>query len=533
MKRILAFLSLFIFGFLHHPAAQQVQLDSVPGVKAEVVWSDAEKLDRKQRSVGLLGADAEVFYVLSEKSGRGRTREYYLLRYRRENLQKIGEQLLDLPEFSGEGLRMYSFDLYTKGLLLIGTANADAGGRLGTYGVWYSKEGKRLGPPVLLYETVNKRRSEPEDFGVTVSADSTLLLIHRENSINRKANERFDLKVLDLNLEIVWQKEIELPYRSDLFEINQYLLDERGHVYMMTGIRTEKAQLQQEESPLSEKRYVLVTYDPDLNKVKEFEVGLDDKWVISTASGLTSDGNLAIGGFYSNDRYFSIAGTFFFRIDGETKEVVAKGLKAFDDQFLKQFIKERRLEKDRELDNFYFDHFIVREDGGASFVAEQFYVSQRFRADITTGRQEIQYFYHYNDVIVVDVLPDGNIHWAVKIPKEQVTMNDDGRYSSYALTEDGENLFVVFNDHPDNYERLRNEPGAEPRNFNSTKNSVVAVVSINEQGEYFRAPLLESKDERTVLKPKVHLSMASGELLIYAQYRRHYRFGRFNFKSPE
>lgn len=519
---------------MHKTLAQEVLPDDrMPEFQGKVVWSEAEKLDRKQRSALLLGADNDTFYVLSERSGRGRTKEYYLLRYRRESLEKIGESLIKLPEVDGNELRLYSIDLYEKGLLVIGTAKADSGNGMGLYGTWYAKDGMRLGLPALLYEAPGKRPADTEGVGVTVSADSTLLLIHHENNINRKANESFDLKVLDLNLEIIWQKEIELPYRSDLFEINQYLLDENGHVYMMTGIRTEKAQVRQEERPLSEKRYVLVTYDPDRNKVKEFEVGLDDKWVISTASDLTPEGDLAIGGFYSNDRYFSVAGTFFFRVDGKSKEVAAKGLKAFDDAFLRQFIKENRLEKERELDNFYFDHFVLRDDGGASLVAEQYYVTQRFRADITTGRQEIQYFYHYNDIIVVDVLPDGNIHWAKKIPKEQVTMNDDGRYSSYALTSDEGNLFFVFNDHPDNAQRFRTNPQSAPRSFTSTKNSVVNAVAINHDGQQRRLPLLESKEERTAVKPKVNLSTGSGELLIYAQYRRHFRLGRFNFKSQE
>jgi hypothetical protein len=493
----------------------------------ETAWSSAERIPRKQRSIGLIGSDRAQFYALLETSQRG-TR-YDLLCYDRKTMAQRGAFELKLPEVSGDQLLFHSLHVLEPGLLLLGTVRDRANDRMQAYGVWYDKKGQPLDLPILLAEHVPNRRSENPDFGFELSSDSTLLLIHHNTAVSRKANERFEMKVVDMALETVWQKEIELPYRADLLEINQYLLDPGGHVYMMTGISTEKSRLRTEERPLSEKRYVLITYNPDQNKVKEYEVELNNKWVIATAFDLAPNGDLAIGGFYSNDRYFSIAGTFFFRIDGETKKVLAKGMKAFDQSFLEQFMSERRAEKGSELDNFYFDHFVLDEDGGATFVGEQFFVTQRFRSDITTGRQEIQYFYHYNDLIVVDVNPDGTIHWATKIAKNQVSMNDRGPYSSYAFTRQGDQLYFVFNDHPENPERLNADKNANPRSFDNIKRSKVSLVSMDDEGYQRRIPLFGSKDEQTVVRPKVHISPTPGEIFIYSQYRRHFRFGRMKF----
>lgn len=526
MKRSFRLLFLVLFF-----SAKALDDNSVQGqdsiLTPETVWSDADRIPRRQRSIGLVGSDRDQFFALLETSQRGT--HYDLLCYERNSMKRIGVHELELPEIGDNPLLLHSMHVLEQGLLLLGTVRDRANDRMQAYGVWYDKQGNPLDLPVLLAEHIPNRRSESPQFGFELASDSTLLLIHHNTAVSRKANERFDMRVVDMALETVWQKEIELPYRSDLLEINQYLLDPSGHVYMMTGISTEKSRLQAEERPLSDKRYVLITYDPDQNKVKEYEVELNQKWVIATAFDLAANGDLAIGGFYSNDRYFSIAGTFFFRIAGESKKVLAKGMKAFDKSFLEQFMSERRAEKGKELDNFYFDHFVLDDDGSATFVGEQFYVTQRFRSDITTGRQEIQYFYHYRDLIVVDVAPDGSIRWATKVAKNQMSMNDRGPYSSYALTGYRDQLHIVFNDHPENPNRLNEDPAASAKTFDNIKRSVVSLVTIDENGNQTRVPLFGSKDDQTVVRPKVHVSPSPGEIFIYAQYRKHFRFGRMKF----
>ena len=493
----------------------------------EITWTESFRTDRKQRLTKMIGADSSYFFVLQEITGKTSTWELHV--YNKETMATKSISAIELPSLPGVEMRMDDVLLFGERLLLITTAKDEGAELLSAYGTWLSTEGKPADFPVLLGEQSTGRKRVNNQFGFELSGDMSKLLIFNESEFERKANERFTLKVMDADLETVWQKDLELPYSREIFEINQYAVDYRGHVYMMSGITNDKLKKKEGDRPVSDKRYVIISYDPDQNKVKEFEVSLENKWVISTTFALADDGDLVIGGFYSNNRYFSIAGSFFFRIDGDTKAIEAKGLHPFSKEVLAQFMSERKAEKGLELEDFYFDHFMLREDGGASMVAEQYYVTQRFQTDIASGRQEIQYFYHFNDVLIVDINAEGEINWVTKVAKIQVSMNDKGPYSSYALSHVSDTLCLVFNDNRDNVALLAKNPEAKVNSFSTVRRSSVTLVKVFPDGTQARTALLSSKDQETLIKPKVNISEADGAVFIYSQLRKNVRFGRIHF----
>ena len=93
-----------------------------------------------------------------------------------------------------------------------------------------------------------------------------------------------------------------------------------------------------------------------------------------------------------------------------------------------------------ELYNYSLDELILRSDGGAVLVAEQFYVQEERYNDNPFGyggfgygyypynpysysryrnNYQTDYYYNYNDIIVVNIRPTGEIEWASRIPKKQ------------------------------------------------------------------------------------------------------------------
>ena len=183
------------------------------------------------------------------------------------------------------------------------------------------------------------------------------------------------------------------------------------------------------------------------------------------------------------------------------------------------------MERGQELSNFYFDYFVLREDGTALMVAEQFYVSEHVAPDPTSNQSVITYFYNYNDIIAIDIAADGSIKWARRVAKEQSTSNDMGTYSSYSLVDLGDEVVVLFNDNPDNAALFADNPAADPYRFSNIKKSTGVMVSISKEGEIKRKSLFSQKDAETVLRPKL-ISRAGNSLIIYGQYKRSYRFGR-------
>ena len=100
------------------------------------------------------------------------------------------------------------------------------------------------------------------------------------------------------------------------------------------------------------------------------------------------------------------------------------------------------------------DQLILRNDGGALLIAEQYFVQEEYDRNqfydpyysnyYNRNYNDIDYVYNYNDIIVVNIRPDGEIEWTARIPKRQVTTNDGGYYSSYAMSIVRSKIYFVF-----------------------------------------------------------------------------------------
>ena len=131
---------------------------------------------------------------------------------------------------------------------------------------------------------------------------------------------------------------------------------------------------------------------------------------------------------------FNVDGTYWLKIDPKTQEIISQNFKEFDIDFITQNMKKRQEKKAKrkeakgkevELFSYDLDEIIFDNSGGAVLIGEQYFITTSTSTD-SNGRTRTTYRYHYNDIIVVKISSDGNIDWAEKIPKVQVSTNDGG-----------------------------------------------------------------------------------------------------------
>ncbi|MFT3885514.1 MAG: hypothetical protein QM724_08815 [Flavobacteriales bacterium] len=137
-------------------------------------------------------------------------------------------------------------------------------------------------------------------------------------------------------------------------------------------------------------------------------------------------------------------------------------------------------------------------------------------------------YYVYNDMIVVNVNPQGNIEWSVKVPKRQLTANDGGYYSSYALEVKGSNIYLIFNDTGEN---LFLKKGDKVKQFDlKGRDALVTIVTIDRDGNMSREALFTPDRREAILRPKDCVELENEQMLIYATRKKEYRFGMVTFK---
>ncbi len=380
-------------------------------------------------------------------------------------------------------------------------------------------------------------------FDIILSKDSSKLLIYNKLPTKNREAERFNLKVYDDAFGLMWSKDITLPYDDRVFRVEEYRVDRTGNVYLLGVIF--KDGVRERRNGQANYEYVILAYTNEGTIEDEYRIALDNVFITDLTFRVARDGDLVCSGFYSERGTYSMKGTYFFRLDAETKEVYNQNLKEFGFDFLTENMREGQRERAQraeesgnrlrapELYRFALDDLILRSDGGALLIAEQFYVQEfnnnpgafnnaRFG---TVNNFQRDFYYYYNDIIVVNIQPDGAIEWATRIPKRQVTRNDGGYFSSYAMSIVRDKLYFVYNDNrrnldPENTRRIYNFDG---------RNSIVVLSEINKDGELITTPLFNNREMRLITRPKICRQIGRRSMAIYSELRNKFRFANLQF----
>ncbi|MFN3342755.1 MAG: hypothetical protein ACK40M_08670 [Flavobacteriales bacterium] len=517
-------------------------LCSTSGFTQPVVqWSEEFKFDRRVSIAGMM-SDPNFFYVLKRNtSGKGNPAPYFLEQFDASTMAISRQMEIRFPAAPHSPGVVFHDLLSVDGklwLFLQGTNKRGRNGKL--YVAPVNMDQAKIGEAILIDSFANPTVSA--DFRIEESWNGkTILVMHNDPFDSKYNSEKFYYKVYDSSMKLLWKKEIEMPFRDRMFKVTHHLLDHKGNVHLVSAVHQEREKGDQRDNAVSNNKYHLISYYHEQNLVKEFEISLGEKWISALTFDMAPDGQLVLAGFYSNAANYSISGTFYLRIDPETRSVVQSNMKAFDKNFLLEFLPERKVKKGVELSDFYFDHLVVREDGSAMLIAEQYYmqVVYTYNDPYMNGmygwgypyggyspyyRSNYNYQYHYNDIIVVSIDPEGNIEWTKKIPKRQMSSNDGGYYSSYTLASNERMVYVLFNDNPRNSVEFR-KGTAEPYAMTKPSRSQAMMVTIDREGKFVYNTLFAQKESGLILRPKLCYQYSADRLILYSQKGSRYRFG--------
>jgi hypothetical protein len=385
--------------------------------------------------------------------------------------------------------------------------------------------GKASDPVQIDGYNIANSRSLP-GFSIHQSSDKKSLLILRKFPFDKYANEKYNFIMYDSLMNEVWKKEIELPYPNNLFDITEKMIDLNGNIHLLATLAHEKQKGELFNRNVATTKYLLISYFPAENKLKEFEINLDGKYITAVTAGINPKGDIAVGGFYSNSNNFALAGTFFLTVSTQTKKVIALNQKPFDKQFLMEFMSEKAANKGEELTDFYFDHFILNDDGSALLIAEEYFKQTHTYFDPNNQLYYDNNTYNYNSIIVVKVDSNGEISWTRKISKRQISSTGYNEFFSYALAKGNNDLYIFFNDHSANLKR----PDVNDESvfgLTQIKFSVPVLITFDENGNTTKKKFYDPGKERLILLPTVCRRLNDDYYMICRQRKNKIQFGTF------
>ena len=507
--------------------------------KVKIEWGQPDKMSKRETVSSMVGHDGENVYVLRTKAGLLINTEVSLVRFNsRLNEERVYP--IALPN-EGTSKRTYlNSVLHWKDEMLIFTEerNNKAKRRILRMQEFDKRSFRGKGRPEQL-ATINyegKWRHNSGDFSLQLSLDSNKLLVHANLPYDKEEAERFDLFVYEPGMELAWKKEITLPYTDELFSVQDFQVDEAGDVYVLGRVYDEKAK--EKRRGTVNYRYEILAYREQGEYLQKYPVEIDDRFLTDMKVAVNQAGDLLCAGFWSDKGTFSIKGSYFLRVDRESGDIQRKSFEEFGIDFITQHMTEKQEKKARkkeekgkapELYEYDLDDIVIRPDGGAILVGEQYYV-QIVTTTVSSANggttTRTTYYYHYNDIIVVRISPEGDILWNQKIPKKQVTTNDGGFYSSYTMAEVGGSLFFLFNDNPRN---LFKAEGDKTKNMRLWKESLVVLVEVTPDGEVEKEALFSSKEVDIITVPKVCRQVSGKEVILFGKRKKDQRLARLTF----
>ncbi|MBT3647523.1 MAG: hypothetical protein HN542_04700 [Flavobacteriales bacterium] len=373
-------------------------------------------------------------------------------------------------------------------------------------------------------------------FQHVVSKDNAKLLIHYRRPTHHGENERFGFKIYDQDMELIIEKDVELPYPEEHFALETVKLGIDGTVYIVGKVFDQTRS--QTQNGDANNHFAVVAYYPDAITGKVYPISLEEKYISDIQITIQEDLDIVCVGFYSEKGTNSLRGTYYLKIDRKTASPVDQSVRDFSVEFLNHGLRERKLAKNgkkvirkenAESYQLELSEIITRDDGGAILVGEQSWINMVTTASggaNGSGSTITTYFYNYLDIFVVSINPEGYIEWYQKVPKKQITSNDGGMFSSYGLKVVKNNVFFIFNDHPENLFYSQGEPAT----FSANKRRFLPMfISIDMNGNVEREALMNQSDGDLYLRPKSMVGRAKNELISYGHGKRNHRLARIKF----
>lgn len=491
-----------------------------------------EKLRLSQRKGfhKIIGEDGAGIYAIQPRVEKGKEFSYaYSLQHFDEQMNLIKEAEISVADKEKKLQYKFIVQLNRQLYVFLTHRNKDSGEETLFAQEIDMQSLQTITEPVKVAAVSNKRNDGY--FTHALSPDRSKLLITYARASGQKSLQEFNLYVLDATLVQLWSKEACLPYPDHLFTTEQYKVDDFGNVYLLSTLFEDKRSGKRNGKP--NYKYHLVSYKNRGQAMEEYAIRLPDKFLTDMKIVVNSRQDIIGGGFYADQGSYEIEGSYFFTIDGSSNEIISNSVREFEKGLIHHTIPAAHLADNSRPSStnirqygFSLNDMVLREDGSAVLVGEQFLVSSRtkIRKGLLGARTESRYYYDYTDLILVNAGSDGKINWTGKINKFQHSHDDAGRYSSYYLQLLQDNMYFVFN-------KPLEQGGQSKKDCKGPSETV--MVKVDREGRQYHQKIEGLEGTDVQLMPGTGLTAGMTDLVFLGAGKRNARFIRMSIEPDD
>jgi|AntRauTorckE5430_2_1112549.scaffolds.fasta_scaffold07263_2 hypothetical protein len=347
--------------------------------------------------------------------------------------------------------------------------------------------------------------SEPEEVIYRSEDETKLLLLINENQSKTRC------VALDLT-------EMKLLYDQALEPKNQYFF---GEDFMQAEIGNDGTtyfviERDNFKSKRKAHKYEVYTINP-ARQFRAFDVSMGDSLTYDVYFRYDNrNDRLVAGGLYTIKDFSRADGYFWIKVDPDNPAGAKPDFTPFPLTLIKNVEGKRYNKKNPGIDEISVRDIVLREDGGGLIICER--NRQLERSSNAARTQVINNFgvrplvdYHYDELIVFSVHPDGDAHWSNILHKKQYSQDDGGVFSGYFLMENPRSLRFLFND------EIRFE-------------NTVSEYVVNGRGEFDRNSLFNTRDLELRLRFRDGVQVAANEMVLPSEHRNRLRLVKMTYE---
>lgn len=401
-------------------------------------------------------------------------------------LDKKRPEIVDVASFGGDFCVMYTFREKQKLIL----------------------KAHRYNPGANLVDSVTIKRFGDvfykPSFLVDYSDDGKIAVIWSVDNDNEISALAFHMG----RMKVLWEKTVAPDGLSFSKDFHQSIVDNEGNIYFILKKDNRRAKA-------------------DEHYLEIFKIGgggeqaTINRYTVDMQGRLTYDaffafdnlnGNIVSGGFFSNDNLTRAEGVFYLRLPINNPGATTLAFHDFDKEFV-NILLEKDKSKNKGIPEVSAREVVIRRDGGIILIGEmdkQFVRGGGTAAYYSrTGVRPIIDHY-YDDIFLISIHPDGEIHWHKILHKKQYSQDDDAVYSSYFLAKTPAALRVIFNDE------------IKPEN-------TVSEYIIRGNGEADRNAVMNTERKELSLRFRDAVQISANELIVPSERRNKLKLVRITY----
>jgi hypothetical protein len=399
------------------------------------------------------------------------------------------------------------------------------------------------GESILRCGYTDQRLGAKPNFNFMVSQNRNFFLVYYEIPGKRENRDVYGYTLFDSTFNEIKRGEYLLPFDGNLSTINEHHVTNQGEYLLV--VTEHKDKNDRFFGRDWENFKALHVFKINKDTLKEFYVNINDKRIDDIAISSNNENRVALTGLYGTGNQSGIQGIFTITLDTGKDSILNYSYAPFNRDILKESRTERqmnRLEKRSEnvgetpqIYSYKLRQIRTLADGSQLGFMEQYYVRRITNYDTRTGITTVNYHYYFMDIVAFKMDENGRFAWEKRIPKSQVSINDNGSFSSFVAFNNENKAYLIFNDNQKNYDELgtfdRVDEAVAPFTLAPNKNAIAIVTLDVKDGAIRRESLTTRKELSAISIPKLmKVDWKNQQVLLYAMNRNRERFGILSFK---